>query len=66
LEGVEMILKDGAVAYKYEARVPGQTEISVKGFALPEDIIDITDSLTQEFYEVQVEPLDEMPEDLKS
>ena len=61
-----MILKDDAVAYKYTARIVGQTEVSTQGFALPEDIIDIADSLTQEFYEVQVEPLDEMPEDLKN
>jgi hypothetical protein len=61
-----MILKDGAVAYKYEARVPGQTEVSVSGFALPGDIIAIADNLTQEFYEIEVEPLDEVPEDLKN
>jgi hypothetical protein len=61
-----MILKDGAVAYKYTAKLAGQTEVSAQGFALPEDIVDIADSLTQEFFEIEVEPLDEMPEELKN
>lgn len=60
-----MILKDDAVAYKYKAKLVGQTEYSVEGFALPEDIIDIVRNLNEEFFEVEVKPLDEVPEDLK-
>jgi hypothetical protein len=59
-----MELKDGAVAYKYTAKLAGESEVSAQGFALPEDIIDIADSLNQEFFQVEVEPLDEMPEEL--
>jgi hypothetical protein len=59
-----MELKDGAVAYRYTAKLAGETKVSAQGFALPEDIIDIADSLNQEFFQVEVEPLDEMPEEL--